>query len=99
MSDGRENLRTDQQQFALPNPMSRRSLLQSTAALLGTTAASGLVTAVAQAAPTQGDALTHACRQIHDCRLRRGRDCGNRHRKGPRLHQERNLHLQRYSLR
>jgi len=56
MSDGRENLRGDQQQFALLNPMSRRSLLQSTVALLGTTAASGLVTAVAQAAPTQGDA-------------------------------------------
>src|SRR3984885_4493625 len=53
MSDGRESLRTDQQQFALQNPMSRRGLLQSAAALLGTTAASGLVTAVGQAAPTK----------------------------------------------
>ena len=55
MSDGRENLRTDRQQLALQKPMSRRGLLRSAAGLLGTTAASGLVTAIAQAAPTQKD--------------------------------------------
>lgn len=55
MSDGPENLRTDRQQLALQKPISRRGLLQSAAAVLGTTAASGLVTAVAQAAPTKGD--------------------------------------------
>ena len=54
MSDAREKLRTDQQQLALPKPISRRGLLQSAAAILGTTAASGMVTAVAQAAPTKG---------------------------------------------
>ncbi len=56
MSDAREKLRTDQQQLALPKPISRRGLLQSAAAILGTTAASGMVTAVAQAAPTKGGA-------------------------------------------
>ena len=56
MSDGRENLRTDQQQLALQKPMNRRGLLQSAAALLGTTAVSSLGTAVAQAAHTKADA-------------------------------------------
>jgi len=56
MSHGRESLETDQQQPALQKPMSRRGLLQSAAALLGTTAASGLVTAVAAAAPEKANA-------------------------------------------
>src|ERR1700686_3701678 len=56
MSDGAENLRTDRKRLALQKPISRRGLLQSAAAVLGTTAASGLVTAVAQAAPAIGDA-------------------------------------------
>jgi para-nitrobenzyl esterase len=51
MSDEPENLRTDRQQSALQKPISRRGLLQSAAAVLGTTAASGLVTAVAQTVP------------------------------------------------
>src|ERR1700687_4670798 len=50
MSDEPENLRTDRQQSALQKPISRRGLLQSAAAVLGTTAASGL-TAVAQTVP------------------------------------------------
>jgi para-nitrobenzyl esterase len=53
MNDGRENLKTDQQQPVMHKPISRRGLLQSAAGLLGTTAASGLVTAVAAAAPTK----------------------------------------------
>jgi para-nitrobenzyl esterase len=56
MSDRAENLRTDRKRLALQKPISRRGLLQSAAAVLGTTAASGLVTAVAQAAPAIGDA-------------------------------------------
>lgn len=55
MSDGMKNLRTDLQ-LALQKPMSRRGLLRSATTLLGTTAASGLVTAAAQAAPTKTDA-------------------------------------------
>src|SRR5271157_1032424 len=56
MSDGRENLRTERQQLAFQKPMSRRGLLQSAAALLGTTAASSMVTAAAQDGPTKGEA-------------------------------------------
>src|SRR6266436_8869237 len=56
MSDGLENLRSDRQQLALQKPMSRRGVLRSAAGLLGTTAASGLITAIAQAAPTKKDA-------------------------------------------
>jgi len=57
MSNKRENLGTDQRQLGLRKPMSRRGMLQSTAALMGTAAVSGpLVTAVAQAAPTKQDA-------------------------------------------
>ncbi len=56
MSDRPKNPRTDRLQLALRKPMSRRGLLQSTAALLGTAAVSGpLVTAVAQAAPSKED--------------------------------------------
>ena len=55
MGDGRENLRTDRRQLALQKPMSRRGLLQSTATLLATTAASGPVTAVTQPAPMKRD--------------------------------------------
>jgi hypothetical protein len=55
MSDRLENLRTEQQ-LVLQKPINRRDLLQSAAALLGTTATSGLATAVAGAAVTQGDA-------------------------------------------
>src|SRR5277367_2712064 len=51
----RSNLRTEQQ-LVLQKPINRRDLLQSAAALLGTTATSGLATAVAGAAVTQGDA-------------------------------------------
>jgi para-nitrobenzyl esterase len=57
MSDGRKNPRTDRMQPELLRPMSRRVMLQSTAALMGTVAVSGpLATAVAQAAPTKEDA-------------------------------------------
>jgi len=56
MSNGRQNLRTDRGQLAIQKPISRRGLLQSGAALLGTIAAPGLVTVVAQDAPTKGDA-------------------------------------------
>ena len=56
MSDRPENLRDDQQQLVLQRPLNRRALLQSAAALLGTTAASALATAGARAAVTQGDA-------------------------------------------
>jgi para-nitrobenzyl esterase len=55
MNDGRENLEADQPQLVMQNPISRRGLLQSAATLLGTTAASGLVTAVAAAAPTKAN--------------------------------------------
>jgi para-nitrobenzyl esterase len=55
MSDRLENLRTEQQ-LVLQKPINRRDLLQSAAALLGTTATSGLATAVAGAAVTQRDA-------------------------------------------
>ena len=53
MSNKQENLGTDQRQLALQKPMSRRGLLRNTAALLGTTAASGLVTAGAQPVPAR----------------------------------------------
>ena len=43
MNDGREHLRTDRKQLTFQKPISRRALLQSAAALLGTTAASGMV--------------------------------------------------------
>src|SRR5260370_21663844 len=56
MSEQPKNPRTDRLQLALRKPMSRRGLLQSSAALLGTAAVSGpLVTAVAQAAPSKED--------------------------------------------
>jgi len=56
MSNGRQNLRTDRRQLAIQKLISRRGLLQSAAALLGTTAAPGLVTVAAQDAPKKGDA-------------------------------------------
>jgi para-nitrobenzyl esterase len=55
MKEGRD-LGTDQQLLVLQKPMSRRKLLQSAAALLGTTAASGMVPAVAQTVPAKTDA-------------------------------------------
>jgi para-nitrobenzyl esterase len=48
MNDGREHLRTDRKQLTFQKPMSRRGLLQSAAVLLGTTAASGMVTPAAR---------------------------------------------------
>ena len=48
MNDGREHLRTDRKQLTFQKPISRRALLQSAAALLGTTAASGMVTPAAR---------------------------------------------------
>ena len=48
MNDGREHLRTDRKQLTFQKPISRRGLLQSAAALLGTTAASGRVTPAAR---------------------------------------------------
>src|SRR5271167_4420152 len=47
MNNGREDVRTDRKPLPLERPMSRRGLLQSTAALLGTTAASGMVSPTA----------------------------------------------------
>jgi epsilon-lactone hydrolase len=58
MSNWRQNLRIDRLQLAIQKPISRRGLLQSAVALLGTTAASGLVTAPAQVAPAK-TAFTH----------------------------------------
>jgi len=57
MSNGRQNLRTDRVQLAIQKPISRRGLLQSAGALLGTAAASGLVTVAAQVAPAKKDAV------------------------------------------
>jgi len=57
MSNGGQNLRTARLQLAVQKPISRRGLLQSASALLGTTAASGLVTAYAQVAPAKKDAV------------------------------------------
>jgi len=48
MNDGREHLRTDRKQLTCQKPMNRRAWLQSAAALLGTTAASGMVTPAAR---------------------------------------------------
>ena len=56
MSNGRQNPRTDRRQLAIQKLISRRGLLQSAAALLGTTAAPALATVVAQDAPTKGEA-------------------------------------------
>ena len=56
MTDESKNLRTDRQQSALQKPISRRGLLQSAAAVLGTSAAAGLGTAAAQAVPTKSAA-------------------------------------------
>jgi para-nitrobenzyl esterase len=59
MSNGWQNFRTDRLQLAIQKPISRRGLLQSAMALLGTTAASGLVTTPAQVAPAKQDAVRH----------------------------------------
>jgi para-nitrobenzyl esterase len=60
MNDGREPLRADGKQLTFQKPMSRRGLLQSAAALLGTTAASGMVTPEAQDTRNKGEAGQHA---------------------------------------
>jgi para-nitrobenzyl esterase len=60
MKDEREPLRTDGKQLTFQKPMSRRGLLQSAAALLGTTAASGMVTPEAQDTRNKGEAGQHA---------------------------------------
>src|SRR5580658_3431469 len=60
MNDGREHLRTDGKQLPFQKPMSRRSLLQSAAALLETTAASGMVTPEARGRHNKGGAGQHA---------------------------------------
>jgi para-nitrobenzyl esterase len=60
MSNGRQNLRTDRAQLAIQKPINRRGLLQRAAALLGTTAASGLETAPAQVAPAKQDVIRPA---------------------------------------
>jgi len=60
MKDEREPVRTDGKQLTFQKPMSRRGLLQSAAALLGTTAASGMVTPEAQDTRNKGEAGQHA---------------------------------------
>src|SRR5271163_1626674 len=47
MNNAREDVRTERKPLTLQKPISRRGLLQSTAALLGTTAASAVVTPAA----------------------------------------------------
>jgi para-nitrobenzyl esterase len=60
MKDEREPVRTDGKQLTFQKPMSRRGLLQSAAALLGTTAASGMVTPEAQDTHNKREAGQHA---------------------------------------
>lgn len=56
MNDGREHLRTDRKRLTFQKPMNRRALLQTAAALLGTTAASGMVTPAAEDTHNKGQA-------------------------------------------
>jgi para-nitrobenzyl esterase len=54
MNNGWEHLRTNRKQLTFQKPMSRRGLLQSAAALLGVTAAAGMVTPAARDASNKG---------------------------------------------